>query len=300
MLPKKEQDLYKVFLVDITAVERSENKLRHGGGVLESIVALHNRELQMIPNSYGMPVSYIWRTLDVNVDERGNKSVLEAFAGTLKHDGREIIGTLPNSLLFFYLAAGNGNQVAVVPEEIAQIKAPLVPVKETRVVNSWKCLECHSDGIRAFDDVIAKAMTDPAIALQVKSKYYQKGEAAALKGAIEDFYLSPLGSTIKLQQEVFAATLKACCGMSGSQTATSVMGYIESYGYDLVSPEAAAREMGYPIEEAKYLWRKSYNPILAVLSSGRSIRRGAWDQSFGDGMRAASYPFEAKNKGYKP
>jgi hypothetical protein len=58
--------------------------------------------------------------------------------------------------------------------------------------------------------------------------------------------------------------------------------------------------MGYPIEEAKYLWRKSYNPILAVLSSGRSIRRGAWDQSFGDGMRAASYPFEAKNKGYKP
>jgi hypothetical protein len=310
MLPRNEQDLYKVFLVDIIAVDKAENKLRQGGAVLESAgVAQNNRELQMIYSAYGPAVKYIWRTLDVDVDaryvknEKGDqvsKSVVESLAGTLIHDAREIIGTLPNGLQWWYLANGKGQQQAVAPEKVAQVKTPLVPVKETQVISPWKCIECHYEGIRSFDDVISKMMLDPTIALQIKSKYHQKNEAAALQSALEDFYLSPLGSTIKLQQQIFAANLKACCGMTGTQTATLILGFVEGYQYDSVNPVQAAREMGYPIEEAKYLWRKSYNPILAVLSSGRSIRRGAWDQSFGDGMRAASYPFEAKNKGYKP
>ncbi len=294
MLPAKEDQLYKVFGVDIKLVQR-DNLLRRGGAVLSSIVALRNRELQQIPSLYGHDDRFIWLTFDVNVDARGEKSVLEAFAGTLKHDGREIIGTLPNGTHWYFLADGAGKQVAVVPESIAQIKAPILPVKETRVVSAYKCLECHGvgGGINSFDDVVSAAALNPKVELAVIAAAHAKDKAAATRELLEDYYLSGLSRTITRQQASYTERLKECCGMTGLEMASVVVSAIEDYTHDLVDPIQAARDMGLTLTAAEAAWRVSGNSALVVLSGGQPIRRGSWEQGgYKDAMQAVTWPWE--------
>jgi hypothetical protein len=310
MLPKNEADLYKVMLVDIKAITR-ESSTRRGGAVLESGVARHARELQLVPGTFGFPVTYVWRTFDFAVDAAGDKSVIDSPGGTVKHDGREIIGSLPNGLIWTFLCDGgtnndDGKQVGSVPDTIAYIKTPiksdLIPVRDTRVINSYKCLECHgpSNGIIPFDDVIAQSVQNRNIALLTYGSYYQVAQLAALKAQLENYYLSPLPEAIKLHQDAFAAQLRKCCGLSGFEAAATVIRFVEGYIYNLVSVEQAAREVGYPVEQTTTLLRNAYNEktgkpnsTMVVLSTGRAQGRGVWEQGFGDVMRAQRYSWES-------
>ena len=55
MIPKVEAEYYKTLLIDVAAFER-DNYLLKGGAVLgggPGGVALHNRELQLMPSPYG-------------------------------------------------------------------------------------------------------------------------------------------------------------------------------------------------------------------------------------------------------
>jgi hypothetical protein len=60
---------------------------------------------------YGWDEKFIWRTFDFATDATGDKSVIETLAGKVKHDGREIIFTLPNGLHGYYLSTVLGAQV---------------------------------------------------------------------------------------------------------------------------------------------------------------------------------------------
>lgn len=294
MFPPREADGYKSLLIDVAAANR-DNQLRQGGAVLASTVALNNRELRLLYNPYPLGSGYYWETDDFNSDERGDKSVLERFRGETKHDGRETIFSLPNGLQAYRVFDGAGNAVDAVPESIAQIKDPLLPSRETRVVNSYKCLECHLSGIRDFADVVRKAFLNPAARLKVRS--HDPHEADALAEALEDYYSSSLGTTIRRQQDAYRAALQQACGMNGNETAAAVISAVEVYRYDLVPPEAAAREMGADLDPARLAWLVASGPYtlhgitypgdpqLAVLATGQPIRRAAWEQSFGDAMR---------------
>lgn len=296
MHPPGEADGYKALLIDIEAANR-DNQLRQGGAVLSSTVALNNRELRLIYNPYPIGAGYYWETDDFNRDARGDKSVLERFAGGTVHDGRETIYSLPNRLQAYRLFDGAGNAVDVVPESIAQVKEPLLPPRETRVVNSYKCIECHLSGIRDFTDVVRKTFLSPEVQLKVKA--YDPHGAGDLAEALEDYYASTLGGTIRAQQEAYTVALKRACGMDGNETATNVVSAVEVYRHDLVTPEMAAREMGHDPGRAQLAWmgaslpytaygvRYEGNPQLAVLASGQGIKRAAWEQSFADAMRVA-------------
>lgn len=292
MLPPKENDLYRVFGIDVAFVDR-ENQLKRGGAVLESIVALHNRELQQIPSLYGYDDRFIWRTFDVNVDKAGDKSVLEAFAGRLKLDGREIIGTLPNGLHWYYLANAVGNQVAEVPTDIAQdMRQTREPVRDRRVLSPYKCVACHGpqNGTYPFDDVVSKAMLNPAVGILAVFK--DKVKLADEKERIEEYYLSGLGRQIRRQQDSYAERLKVCNGETGTENAVNVVSLVEAYPANLVTREQAARDMGLTVPEAVKAWRLSGNSQLVVLSSGQPIRRAAWESAFQDAMRAVAWPWE--------
>jgi hypothetical protein len=202
---------------------------------------------------------------------------------------------LPNRLQAYRLFDGAGNSVDVVPEAIAQVKEPLLPPRETRVVNSYKCIECHLSGIRDFSDVVRKTFLSPGVQLRVKA--YDPHAGDDLAEALEDYYSSTLGGTIRSQQESYAAALKRACDMDGNETATNVVSAVEVFRYDLVTPEMAAREMGYDPDRSKLAWmgaslpyttygvRYEGNPQLAVLASGQPIKRAAWEQSVADAMR---------------
>ncbi len=309
LLPEKEADFYKAFLIQIDAIDR-DNQLRHGGSVLKSDVANNNRELQVFPSPYGtLGISTAWRTFDVSSDRRRGKSVLEAHQGTLDYDARESFGTLANGLFWWQLYNRAGARQASAPDNVAQVRRPILPLRETRVVNSYKCLECHlpDNGVIGFEDVVRKSFLNPAAPLTVKDKNYDRAVAEA--EALEDYYSSTLGQTIKAHQDAFRARLQAACGLEGRDAAIAVVGTVEDYLHDLVTPDQAAREMGVDLVLARLLWLKASlpdveggihyagNPQLAVLAAGTGLRRGAWeDQTFRDAMLALTYVWESRPK----
>jgi hypothetical protein len=314
LFPPKEADFYKAFLIDVDAVQK-DNQLLHGGAVLKSAgVALNPRELQLLPSPYGKGgVSYLWRTLDVPVDarsvknDRGGtdvKNPIEGLRGTFVHDGRESLGTNPNGLQWAQLynnsskkAGGTGDRVDVVPENIAQVFTPIVPPRDTRVVNYYKCLECHLSGVKDFEDVIRKMFLNKQAVLQAKAK--DPYAAAALAEALDEYYASDLGQTIHAQQDAYDARLKAACGMNGRETATNVVGAVEVWLHDPVSPQQMAVDMGENIDFARLAWMAGSvdyvsqgvqykgNPQLTAPLTGESLSRGIYEQSFADMMRAS-------------
>jgi hypothetical protein len=300
MFPAREGDLYKFFGIDINLVDR-ENQLKQGGAVLESVVALHNRELQLIPSLYGYDERFIWRTFDVLADDKVEKNVLETFGGALKHDGREIIGTLPNGLHWYYLADAAGRQVSVVPQAIAldMRRDPFGSIRDRSVVNAYKCIACHGPtaGTQPFDDVVSKAIVDPRIALAVVAK--DKRKVADRTQALEDYYLSGLAKHVARQQSSYADRVVACNDLDAEANAERLIAYYDRYVWDLVTPQQAAAEIGYPPDQATGIFRNSGNSQLAVLSTGQPLRRAAWEQVFGEAMRSVVHPWEsAKAKGY--
>jgi hypothetical protein len=194
---------------------------------------------------------------------------LERFAGATKHDGRETIYSLPNRLQAYRLFDGSGNSVDVVPESIAQVKEPLLPPRETRVVNSYKCIECHLSGIRDFSDVVRKTFLKREFKLKVRS--YDPHVVDDQIEALEDYYSSTLGTTIRAQQESYVKALKEACGMDGNATATNVVSAVEVYRHDLVTPEMAAREMGYDPDWSRLAWMGASFPIRPTGSVTRVI-----------------------------
>jgi hypothetical protein len=293
--PAKEADLYKAFGANIDFVD-SNNQLRQGGAVLKSIVALNNRELQLIPSYFGFDEKFIWRTFDINKAGEENKSVIQAFGGTVKHDGREIIGSLPNGLHWYYLADAAGNQVAEVPPDIAQDKRQgPINVRERRVINAYKCISCHGEanGTYPFQDVVLKAIKNPDIALTVISK--DKDKALAIKQVLEEYYNSKLGKTIVRQQESYSARVKECNGLESSENSEALVDFIERYIYETVGPQQAANEMGVTLDEAKLYWKNSGNAVASFLLTGEEVPRADWENAFRDVMRSIVYPWENAN-----
>jgi hypothetical protein len=294
MFPPKEDDLYKLFGVDIKFVDR-ESQTKQGGAIVESdAVANNNRELQLIPSLFGYDDKFIWRTFDFASDDVGDKNVVETFGGTAKHDGREVIGSLPNGLHWYYLADGRGNQVNVVPQAIAldRRKASTHPINDRNVTNAYKCISCHGTirGIWPFADVVRKGILDREVALAVIDKDPRR--AADKKQQLEDYYLADLDRKVDRQQKSYAERVKDCTGRESGDNADNVIGAFDDYFSTLVTLEQAAREMGMPASEAKGVLAYSGNGTLALLSTGQPIRRAAWEKSFPDAMRARTYPWE--------
>lgn len=295
LLPPKESDLYRALGIDQRLVD-TDPTLRSGGAVLDSVVALHNRELQLIPSLYGWDEKFLWRTFDFAVDATGDKSVIDTLAGKAKHDGREIISTLPNGLHFYYLSNGAGAQVNVVPQTIAidQRSGAFEKLKDRSVTNSYKCVSCHgpANGIQPFDDVVGHAILDPKIGLVAIT--YPHNRVADLSSEIEDYYL--VGTPIKIQRQnaSYADRVKATNGLNPGENALAVNEAVEGYVFGLVTPDQAAQEMGQTIEAARVMWRTSGNSHAVLLSGGISIRRAAWESAFVDVMRANQYLWEGK------
>lgn len=291
--PTKEEDLYKAFGTNIAFVD-ANNQLKQGGAVLSSIVALNNRELQLIPSYFGFDEKFIWRTFDFNQSGKENKSVIQSFGGTVKHDGREIIGSLPNGLHWYYLADAEGNQVADVPPDIAQDKRQgPINVRERRVINAYKCISCHGEanGTFPFQDVVLKAIKNPDIALTIISK--DKDKANDIKQLLEEYYNSKLGKTIARQQDSYVSRVKECNGLSSSENSDALVDLIEAYTYDNVTPQKAALEMGVTLDVAKEYWKNSGNAVASFLYAGEPVPRNDWENAFADTMRAVVYPWES-------
>jgi hypothetical protein len=295
LLPATENELYKVLAVDIARVD-SEVKLKRGAAVVDSdAVARFNREVQLVPGAFG-EVPFVWRTLDFSNEDSDDRDVTRTFAGKAKHDGREIIFSLPNGLHGYYLADGKGNQAAVVPQDIALDRRPDPEIRERNVLNGYKCLDCHGghDGIWPFSDKVSELAVRRGIGLAVVS--HGKGHRPELaRDDLEEYYLAGLARQVRSQTESYAEKVKACNGLGGGPNAALVVRHFDRYAWDLVTTAQAAREVGLPPDEARALFRASGVPEGVRLSEGDSVRRGPWERAFPALMQSVEqYPWEKK------
>jgi hypothetical protein len=292
-LPNKEAALFKQFGVDEKFLQ--DNSLLRGGAVLGggSIVALHNRELQLLPSPVGLDEGFLWRSLDTATDE-GDQSVVKNFSGSIRINGGEYIGSLRNGLHYYYLVNAAKNQVPVVPVDIAQDKTDL---HDTQVHSPYKCVKCHGpkSGIRHFDDVVARMSLNPKVALSVIQKY---PEYAALKLenttrlALEDYYLSPLAEDIVQHQESYAQALLAINGLQPAANTDNYLQFVEQYLFQLVDRNQAAYELAVDIEQLDEFLKQTGNDELMTILASERIPRSLFEAGFSDGMKARIYPWE--------
>jgi hypothetical protein len=300
MLPGNEADLYRYVGVDSKFVDR-DPQLKVGGATLgPSIVALHNRELQLRPNLYGYDEKAFWVTFDVLNDADKARNVLETFGGKIKHDGREVIFTLPNGLHAYSLFDGAGKQVAVVPQAIALDMRPKSLSRDRNVLNAIACISCHGPvaGIQPFVDPVRKGILDAEIGLAVVTN--DKRRFVEVTEDLEAYYrLAEKGGIerdVTRQQESYARRVLAVNELDPKTNAERVMDWFNRYIHDLVTPEMAAADMGLPVAEARALWRTSGNSQLVALSGSGSpaIRRAGWEGgAYGVAMREQTFYWES-------
>jgi hypothetical protein len=292
----KEADLYRTLGVDEKLLD-ADLTLRNGGAVFDSPVALHARELQFIRQLYGWDEAILARTFDFASDALGDQSVVETLNGKVRHDGREIIYTLPNGLHAYYLADGKGNQVAVVPQNIAIDQTQGInPIKDRSVVNAYTCIRCHgpASGWQPFHDVIGDALLNPAMGLAAFS--YYKDRIGQLGAEVTDYYLSDLQKKIRRRNVSYAERLKLTNGLAPAENAEAINRTVEGYIYDLVTPEQAAREQGQPLDVARIQWKAAADPYAKFLYGGYAVRRAAFERAFPEIMRSNIYPWEGAKK----
>lgn len=293
-LPNSEAQLFKQFGIDEAFIK--ENDLLRGGAVLggASGVAQHNRELQLLPSPIGLDESYLWRSLDMGSD-LGDQSVIQNFAGTVRIDGGEYIGTLKDGLHWYYLVNKKKAQVNEVPINIAQDRDD---PHDAVVHTPYKCVKCHGPkgGIRHFDDVVARMALNPNVALSVIQKYKDKHHDQkidnATRLALEDYYLSPLAQDINEHQESYTRVVQEITGLSPAANTANYLKFVNSYLWGLVDRDEAAYMLGVEVEQLDAYLKQTGNEELMAILASEAIPRALFEQGFADGMKARIYPWE--------
>lgn len=297
-LPATEPELLKQLGIDEHFLVK--NSLLRGGAVLggESIVAMHNRELQLFPSPFGLDERFLWRSLDTASDIK-DQSVIKNFQGTIRIDGGEHIWTLKNGNHGYYIINAQRQRVAEVPTAIAQDKDD---PHDVVVRVPYKCVKCHGPkgGIRHFDDVVKRMALNPSVALSVIQKYPGTPPSNVTQKALEDYYLSDLAYDITKQQESYTRVIRNITGLSPAANTENYLKFVNRYLFGLVDRQVAAYELAVEPEQLDaYLKQTGNDELMAILAS-EAIPRALFEQGFADGMRARIHPWERSPTHVKP
>lgn len=281
-------------------------RAKHGAAVVKSAsVAYNPREILLLQSSIGFDQFHHWTTSDFLKADRKDKDVRESPANTSRPDGQETIFSLPDGLHGFFLNNAAGDQVNLVPQQIAEDQraardgAYYSPTKS--VVNPFKCWDCHGEsrGVIGFDDnVIRLIVADPRQDTAYLVHSYGRKEAARAAEKIEEFYRRGLAGKAEQHRVSYEARVKECTGLDSFAATRLLVKFYDrltsAYAAELVSPEQAAREMGYPLILARVLWKASGNSQLGFLAAGQPITRVQWEKNVGAAFRVAAQPIRKK------
>lgn len=148
-LPHTEKELEVLLHVDVAENIRTAQTAR--AGFNGSAVSRNNRMIERHDSSYG----YYWKSYDFakNID-RQNLFSHPLGPGTteklFKHDGGELIFSLPNGFQGYLLVDGAGRRIDKGPTEI--VSDPRQP--DRAVENGLSCMTCHVRGMLPKDDQI--------------------------------------------------------------------------------------------------------------------------------------------------
>ena len=148
-LPQTEQELETLLHVDVQENIRSGQVAR--AGFNGSAVSRNNRMIERHESSYG----YYWKSYDFakNIDRQNLFSHPlgpGAAASNFRHDGGELIFSLPNGFQGYLLVDATGRRIDKGPTEI--VSDPKQP--DRAVENGLSCMSCHVRGMLPKDDQV--------------------------------------------------------------------------------------------------------------------------------------------------
>lgn len=160
-VPETAKELEALLRVNAEANVEQEQAIR--AGFNRSGVSQHNRLIEWHKSPYG---SY-WKSYDFG-GSTGRQNLFQyplgpgANADTFRHDGGELIFTLPNGLQGYLLVDGDGNRIDTGPTSI--VSDPKRPDK--LVTNGVSCMSCHYLGVIPKSDEVGVAVRANARAFE--------------------------------------------------------------------------------------------------------------------------------------
>ena len=107
---------------------------------------------------------YYWKSYDFGGDD-GQRNLRQFPDGPeeigalpynmfpFKHDGGEMIFSLPNGMQGYYLSLANGDAIQVGPTDVVSFRDRQIG-KGVEIINGRSCFSCHSDGIISKQDLM--------------------------------------------------------------------------------------------------------------------------------------------------
>lgn len=267
-IPDTDLELEQTLKVNVAANIEQEQVIR--AGFNRSGVSQNNRLIEWHKSPYG---SY-WKSYDFG----GNTGQQNLFAYPLgpdnssesfRHDGGEIIFTLPNGLQGYMLSDGNGRRIDKGPVEI--VSDPKRPDKS--VTNGVSCMSCHYTGVINKTDEIG-------VAIRANPKAFDNSDY------ILALYREPAELDEVFQQDAqrFAAAMEKIGITSLSRSGEPVSAMAARFEEEL-DLKTVACEFGLSTEEFEKRLKASdamarfFGPLR---TAGGTIKRDVFASMFGD------------------
>lgn len=232
---RKEKDFEELFALDTKRASRSVIK-----GVTDTrIVTLNNRVLVRFPTVNTYFGAYYWKSIDT--DKGFDDADYLANLVDPQFTGAELIASLLNGLQGYGVANNKGQLVDSVPANIAADKTSRF--QDTQVYGARNCITCHDQGLRKIDDRVRK-LSQKDIALFVTEVVKDKKLADSVLSA---FY-PDLGVVLTHDISIYANAVKQVNGLTPSDNAALFERICHDYLEEFITPEVAAQESGYTVE----------------------------------------------------
>jgi hypothetical protein len=290
-LPATEQELERQLGVDTQANLKTGRAVRAGFRL--SGVSHGNRLIERHEAGAGM----YWKSYDFTPLQRtGGHDLFRSPLGPVgagltsnpdrefRHDGEEMIFTLPNGLHAYYLATADGKRIDRGPTEIVQNHKR----RDGAILNGISCMACHDQGMKYARDEALEKFVDEVGPVALKAGLDRR-EAHV----VQDLYAGPekLHAVVKADEDRYKAALEQAVP-GYKQTFDPVNKLYLRFKED-VRLETLAAEFGE--EDATVLRRlresrdADLESIAAQFESGLGFPRSSWLATFRKIARALGY-----------
>ena len=290
-LPATEQELERQLGLDTQANLKAGRAVRAGFRL--SGVSQGNRLIERHEAGAGM----YWKSYDFTPLQRtGGHDLFRSPLGPVgagltsnpdrefRHDGGEMIFTLPNGLHAYLLATAEGKRIDRGPTEIVQDRKR----RDGAILNGISCMACHDQGMKYARDEAMEKFVDEVGPVALKA-----GLDRREVHAVQDLYAGPekLHAVVKADEDRYKAALEQA--IPGYKQAFDPVNKLYLRFKEDVRLETLAAEFGE--EDATVLRRlresrdADLESIAAQFESGLGFPRASWLDQFEKIARALGY-----------
>ncbi|WP_254507472.1 SHD1 domain-containing protein [Anatilimnocola floriformis] len=279
-LPETDAELENLLRVNVQANIDQEQAIR--AAFNRSGVSQNNRLIEWHKSPYG---SY-WKSYDFGRNT-GRQNLFEyplgpgTTEGMFKHDGGELIFTLPNGLQGYLLVDENGKRIDQGPTAI--VSDPKRPDKA--VTNGVSCMSCHYTGVIPKVDEVG-----PAVRANAKA-YENSKDILAL-------YREPADLNRVLTEDAkrFAGAMQKLGVSSLSRSGEPISAMAARFELEL-DPQLAAAEFG--LKQDDFFKRLDESPLMsrrfaALRTPGGVLKRDVFAVGFGEATVELKITIEAR------